>query len=254
MTNQDFKFAVLLRLGLPQTICALAKKCICGDDMDEKGYHALDCNKGGIWQERHDNIRNAFADIVRSTGLKVSLELVGAYGPDQRRADLACAHFVDGGQWMGDVSVTSVHAASYVAGAAKKQGFACQKREQKKNSDYVADAHADGVRFRFDPLVFETMGLVGENVLKLLRDLARYAAQDANKRLSSSVEDYVQTFQAAAMQRLGVCLQKGNAANLFGKAVMADHLSGNSRASNWESNSLDVDVFRPGVWLNCISA
>lgn len=234
MSNEDFRGAVLYRLGLPLPACVFASKCVCGGDMDQRGYHAIGCAKDGHWFVRHNGIRDTMVRLLRDAGFQVGLEVMGAFGPEAkgRRPDFAVNRFVDGESLLGDVSVTSVinkqgeqinckASKEPSRGTSDTRGLACLAREQKKNGLYSSDAlKSEKV---FVPLVFETFGYMGKPVLQLINKMAVHASQDPNKRNGKSEGDFIQAFRLAAVQKLSVCLQKGNVRCIVAKAVFADH-------------------------------
>jgi hypothetical protein len=282
-TNEEFRLAALLRLGLDIPICAAAKKCICGNLMDSRGYHALSkCAKGGWWQARHDRLVDTVIDVFREAGFQVEKEVPGAFGSDKRRADVQVGRFVDGGVLLGDVSVTSVVDGDGAprVNAAAVRGSACQACEQHKTSKYAARAQAhdaaavaaadissavlrpvstvaviqqeaallpNGVLFT--PLVFETFGLMGPQLLMVLRKIANHVSLDARKRNGMRAGDFVQSFQYRAMQKLSVALQKGNVLSLVRKSLQGVHAGsgGNSVLSQRAFTSRSDPIIRPSM-------
>ena len=188
---------------------------------------------------------------MRSGGVKVALEHTGVFGADLRRADLSTDRFVDGGPLVADITVTAPHAVSNVAGAAKEQGFACRQREQSKNTTYRGDALKRGLRF--EPLVFETFGHMGNQLMTFLNQLLNYVALDVNKRHSRGVEEYSRTFLTSARQTLSIGLQRGNASAILRKAAIPGEWGAGGAGSN-PGRVFDPDVIRPRAWTSLESS
>ena len=249
LSNEEFSTLLLLRLGLPIPICGTSTICSCGQQFDILGHHALSCCKGGWLQIRHNNLRDVWLDILKQAGFSTQKEIAGLFScADEeleeveatdivvdtnpqavaaadstintvkkekrpgRRADIVVHRFVDGPTALFDVTVTGVHPS----GSTTSQGHSASSREQSKIRTYGADALRNG--YLFEPLAFETFGLVGKQVLYVLEKTSTAAASDSIRRQGCPFPDFMRSFYFHAFQRLSVCLQKWNAQIICRKA------------------------------------
>ena len=202
INNQDFEIICALRLRLP-LICPTTQQGKAKKVIDAHGDYHLTCdNHMGCWQQRHDALRDAVADMAKQADIRVDVEPEGKF-KDKRRADLIFRQSPLHNQKdvLFDVSVT--HSINNSEGHASscRQGYSASKREQKKISEYRADAAVQGMLFF--PLVFETHGFVTEDVKTLIRQLAQRIADRTNSLYSQIVHFWT--------VKISTILQKANA-------------------------------------------
>ena len=117
-----------------------------------------------------------------------------------------------------DVKVTHPCSATYVAGAARENGFAAQKAEEAKHTRYPANT--PGVSGRLVPLAVETYGRWGKEGLRFLKKATgRTAARTT--ALAVLGEEGPPAVLGAWLQRQAVALQKSNVAALKAAAGAA---------------------------------
>ena len=139
------------------------------------------------------------------------------------KADIMVSGFPDGKTLLLDVTVTSdrLQRVGSVPTGREQQAQSAHRAERRKNCTYGADARQmTGNGFMFEPLVFESFGLMGERNILLLRKTALFAATHSNsaQRHSGAFPAMAQSFEHTALQRLSVCLQKWNAQLICRKA------------------------------------
>ena len=68
--NAEFKIAVKIRINAPLHFLS-PSQCICGDNLDDFGFHLFKCRIGGEWDARHSSLVHCIASIIRSTEIAV---------------------------------------------------------------------------------------------------------------------------------------------------------------------------------------
>lgn len=242
LSNEEFCTAALLRLGLPIPACVSAGSCVCGKPMDDLGRHALVCSKAGWLQRRHDNLRDTFVDILKSAGLSTKIEVIGLFGENSERADILVHRYVDGRPLLLDITVTTPHTSVENTGASDGQGHSARSREQQKDKKYRLSARNNG--YLFEPLAFETFGLIGKQAWGVLEQTAKIAGSEVSLRQGVPFPTFVHSFLHHAAQRLSVCLQKFNAQMICRKSTVAPASSGR-RPGAGSSISAHGVVFNP---------
>jgi len=105
-----------------------------------------------------------------------------------------------------DFTCPDTLAASYVAQSAAAAGSAAARAEQNKRSKYVKLVRSEGVIFT--PIAIETLGTWGPAAMEICREIgSRLAVETGDPRSLFFLK-----------QRLGLAVQRGNAASITGTA------------------------------------
>jgi hypothetical protein len=174
VNNDEFSHALTLHLGCPllaKFSAEQASKCkSCGFTKDPvlAPQHICNCGTGGGPQRRHDMLRDVFVHMFRSAHLPTRQEVraelphTGNGGPDVLVSDFP----LPGQTTMFDVSVINPVQKQFFPRAASVGLVAAASRAKDKLASYAKTAGATG--YRAVPLVFETTGAFGPEVLDCL--------------------------------------------------------------------------------------
>ena len=245
LSFSDEEFATACRFRLGQDLSLEGHRCAncyttggeqhrvgdrCRGRLDAKGLHAATCLVGGHRTATHNGQRDLWAQHLPSAGFAVQREQhVPGWDRRVRRAngtwfwqravlDLRLEAPPDAPVTYLDVKVTHPCSATYVAGAARENGFAAQKAEEAKHARYPANT--PGVSGRLVPLVVETYGRWGKEGLRFLKKATgRTAARTT--ALAVLGEEGPPAVLGAWLQRQAVALQKSNVAALKAAAGAA---------------------------------
>ena len=207
LSDVQFRSAARLRLGLPQgPTNAVDVRCDCGDHVKKTDIdHGLTCQKrSGTKTMRHNILQGVWRRIARRAGVATSLEpvlepLAGGQGNNKKPWSRGDIIWTMEEITIGDVSVIHPAAATYVAGAAKKEGSAAQVRDDQKTRRYK---QSDMAGYMFKPLTVESYGRMGKPAMDVLNEFANAAA--SNGRVDKA------TFVQNALRELSAALCKGN--------------------------------------------
>jgi hypothetical protein len=208
LSDRELRVAVGLRLGAP---LVRPHTCVCGATVDCWGHHGLSCKRSAGRQRRHAQANEVLVRAIRSVEIQAELEphlssAVGGMRPDGATLDPWC----QGRTLVWDFTCPDTLAASYVAQSAALAGTAAGKAENNKRLKY-AQLAASGSIF-FSPVAIETLGTWGESAAALCRDIGSRLA-----RISGDPRSL--TF---LKQRLGLAVQRGNAASVVGTCPIVD--------------------------------
>ena len=166
------------------------------------------CRSGGERISRHNSLRDAVFDTAAAAGLAPTKE--GRYllpGTNRRPADVLLPHWTGGQDAAMDVTVVTPLQEATMPGAATTPGFALDYAYGNKVRGAEEDCRAQGIAFL--PIVAETFGgwhnAADREMRKLGAALARHTGQDEGEAVSH------------LWGRLGVLLQRGNAAILVNR-------------------------------------
>lgn len=201
--DRELRVAAGLRLGVP---IVRSHTCVCGALVDTLGHHGLSCKNSKGRQRRHALANDVLVRAFRASDVQAELEPHLLFRDDGRkRPDGATLDHWSGGKPLAwDFTCPDTLAQSHVAQTAVGAGAAALKAEQGKRVKYArlvsSNAHA------FAPVAIETLGAWGPSATQLCRDLgARMAAISGDRRAHFFL-----------VQRLGLAVQRGNAASVAG--------------------------------------
>ena len=212
LNAREIRVATGLRLGVP-LVCRHA--CICGAEVDVTGHHGLSCKHSAGRQRRHALANDILVRAVRSAEVLAELEPNWLYSTDGRtRPDGATSEPWRRGDFLAwDFTCPDTLAASYVAQSAVAAGSAAIRAEQNKRAKYAYLAAQNSIIFA--PVAIETLGTWGTAARDLCRDIgAQIAARTGDPRSHFFL-----------VQRLGLAVQRGNAASVMGTHPRRDILS-----------------------------
>ena len=181
MSNKQFRIALRMRLDVNLIDIDLILTCNCHRkiQLDKFGDHLFACNKGNDWQVRHNIMVKELSRLSSDAGIHHKLEsLHDIYTQDghNKKPDITYCYsdLHNGAKVAWDITFTHPSANESNNYGPEILGVQAKKREETKNSKYLADARANGMLFY--PLVFETYGYWTKTVDDLIKNLCQLAA------------------------------------------------------------------------------
>lgn len=208
MSDQDFRAACSLRLGLP---LVHAHECCCGSWVGETAVHKLSCMRGASAREsRHNAVNDVLSRALSQAGIPNTKEPRRLSEADDLRPDgLTLLPWSRGAYAVWDVSIRDSFAASY-RGLARCVGAIAAKAEEEKRKKY----EFLGNGYEIIPVVVESTGVWGKSALEFTKLIGKRI------RLKTG-EERATTF---IRQRMSIEVQRGNAqmayANLLSDASL----------------------------------
>ncbi len=255
LNDFEYRLNVHLRLGLALPHARLARRCLCGDDVDEYGDHFFLCHRGPQRNIRHDAMRDLFRKLLAEVYVRADTEAplasLGVTPPDQdpnhQRMDLFFV--VDGTGYLADVTVT--HPCRPDASrpnwrrvnqrcSQRPGGVAARDSERLKRTKYGGSCQQAGVRFV--PLAAETFGRWGDETLGLLRELAKRRRVPVGAEQEAAFRESLVTHWT---QCLSVGLAKYNAYQVSSRAHRSADASGPTFASEFAEDLICRGPYRP---------
>jgi hypothetical protein len=198
LSAAEFQTAARLRLGQPLTAAPITCRLCCAKEADVYGNHSLVCLNHGLRTRLHDNVRD-FVSSAASTALLRPQREVQCFGPTGKRCDI----FIDGSHPRAiDVAITHFATLNNLKHAAETPGGAATKYETSvKTVKYGALATA--ARVVFAPVVFDTLGALGDSGLETMKFIATKWGQRFNLAPSRAITVVMQRLSSLFMQ--GIC-------------------------------------------------
>jgi hypothetical protein len=197
LRDVDMKTALRLWLGMSVVNFTLSQ-CPCGADLRENFCHAHSCvhTRGRSVRGRHDDLVKLLARFIRALDGSVTVEDYDAQRNHSARPDLT-ARLMHRRAFV-DLSITHPLANTYLRRNANFSSAILRERE--KINKYAPMAAIEGTPFY--PFVMETFGYIPQKSLQLLTKfiLPIRERYDSNPLSISEM-----------LQKLSVCLQRGNA-------------------------------------------
>ena len=195
----SFRVSIALRVGA--NVCE-PHTCRCGKWMDARGLHGLSCKYSAGRHPRHSALNDVIRRALQSAGVPSCLEPVGVDRGDGKRPDgLTVFPFSNGRCLCWDATCVDTFAVSHVNNSAISAGFAARAAEVSKRRKYAALA----ARYRFEPVALETTGTYGETTGPLISQIGRRISELSGERRETLWLE----------QRLGLAVQRGNAASIL---------------------------------------
>jgi hypothetical protein len=206
--KDELRVAVGLRLGAP---LIRAHRCRCGAEVDVRGLHGLSCRRSAGRHRRHALANDVILRAVRSANVHAELEPSRLLRGDGKRPDGATLDPWSGGRYLvWDFTCPDTLASSHLSQTSNQAGSAASSAEQRKCSKY-RELQASG-DYIFTPIAIETLGSWGPAASSFCEDLgARLARESGDLRSASFLR-----------QRLGIAVQRGNAASVLGTLPLPD--------------------------------
>jgi hypothetical protein len=228
MSQESFRAAVELRLGIVRSAgrrCAFAG---CGAVLDACGAHAASCKASGMAKVRHDHIKETLGSVMRSAGMMVSFEPAGLVATNGRLkpADISVSG-LSSDRVFSNIDVTVVNPACPThLQDGQTARLVANNADARKRAKY--ERHA-----RVVPFSIEVYGTFSRSARWVCRKVVEnYTAVHPDiDRFSEKVQS------TYALQVISVALQRGNAQMILscGDPLLAQRLN----------NS--VDVYAPPV-------
>eukprot|EP00731_Ephydatia_muelleri_P002155 Em0001g2155a len=208
----EFQAAIQWWLGIGVAHGSLCPHC--PHSLDPLGHHALTCKHGGDVVNRHNRLRDVFAESCRRACIGVQVEAGSGLGRDEhhtRPADVLATNWMLGKPAAFDFAVTSplnsstLHEASVTAGSA---AHATEARKHQANDVKCAELGWVSI-----PVVVETYGCWGTEAKWALSQLASRLAMRLNSPKSTTASLY---------GRLSITLVRANVRALLSRAISLD--------------------------------
>ncbi len=186
LSKGEFNDAVNLRYDKP--LKNLPSKCACGNTFTIT--HAMNCHRGGFINNRHDNIRNYEASLLKKVCNDVQIEppLQPCDGfnfrpsvntkPDARSDVRARDYFRDGQNSFFDIQVTNADCASNVNKPIKS---VLKSKETAKKTEYNVRI-MEVEHGTFTPLIFSVKGVMGPECQSFHKILAGKISEKTGER------------------------------------------------------------------------
>ena len=210
--NDELRIAAGLRLGAP---LVRAHRCVCGTEVEPNGHHGLACRRSAGRHRRHALANDVIVRAIRSTAVHAELEPPRLLRGDGKRPDGATLDPWHSGRYLvWDFTCPDTLAPSHLSQSSLAAGAVAANAEVKKQTKY-AELVSSG-DFLFAPIAVETLGVWGPSALSLCSAIGgRITNLTGDLRALSFLK-----------QRLGLAVQRGNAA-----AVVGTHPQGDISAS-----------------------
>ncbi|KAJ1412131.1 hypothetical protein B484DRAFT_455460, partial [Ochromonadaceae sp. CCMP2298] len=170
--------------------------------LDGKRHHLMTaCSRGGARMQTHDNIGREVDSFIRYNGIRTRMEEEGCFAaaePDTRkRPDISILPgFISDQKTLLDIAITCP--VSTQPAAAKAKGTAASKTYKAKVSKYGALALSN--QLDFQPIIFESTGMIRPASLSFLVECVWYAAK-MRKFSSGALLQYFITSLSATLQK-----------------------------------------------------
>eukprot|EP00731_Ephydatia_muelleri_P005419 Em0002g1595a len=209
----EFQAAIQWWLGIGVAHGSMCPHC--PHSLDPLGHHALTCKHGGDVVNRHNRLRDVFAESCRRACIGVQVEAGSGLGRDEhhtRPADVLATNWMLGKPAAFDFAVTSplnsstLHEASVTAGSA---AYATEARKHQANDVKCAELGWVSI-----PVVVETYRCWGME--------AKWALSQLASRLAMRLNSPKSTTTASLYGRLSITLVRANVRALLSRAISLD--------------------------------
>src|SRR5206468_299886 len=207
--NDELRIAVGLRLGAP---LVRAHHCVCGVEVDQYGHHGLSCRRSAGRHRRHALANDVILRAIRALKVHAELEPPRLLRSDGKRPDGVTLDPWHSGRYLvWDFTCPDTLAPSHVRNSSQVAGSAAEAAEARKQTKY-SDLVVSG-DFTFAPIAVETLGAWGPSALSICAEIGgRTAALTGDARSFAFLR-----------QRLGIAVQKDNAAAVVGTVPQGDN-------------------------------
>ena len=194
----EFRDALAMRYS--RSLLGMSAECDgCGAMFDLQ--HALDCRKGGLITQRHNEVRDALGDIAALAYKDVIREPIVREADDARAVTALVADLGVRGMWQPqtealiDVRVVDTDAPSH-AHRTVSAVLATAEREKKRKYAEAAEAR----RASFSPFVLSVDGVMGREARSIMKRMADKLATKWGKSYSE-VMGWMQSRMSFAVLR-----------------------------------------------------
>ena len=192
LNRQEFGDALALRYGWP--VEGLPQRCHCGLPFDTN--HAMNCKTGGLICNRHDEVRDITAQMLREVCRDVrveppliptngqTFELSVANAADDAKLDVSARGFWRRGQRaFVDVRIFNPMARSYIEMPLSSAHSQNEKEKKRRYDERVREVEQG----TFTPLVFTTSGGMAPQATTFYAHLAQQLAEKRSQPKSCVV-------------------------------------------------------------------
>ena len=204
LSAEEFRDGLALRYGKP--LLQLPPTCDgCGSDFSVT--HALDCCKGGLVTQRHNEIRDTICSLASMVWGQVTLEPVVCDSLESSNGSLV-ADIAIRGVWqrqataLFDVRVIDTDAKSYLHRPPQSIIVTAEREKKRKYSTACAAKHVS-----FTPLCFSVDGLMGAEAKSFLDRLGDFLATKWERLYSIVVLWLRVKLSMALLRATNVCLR-----------------------------------------------
>ncbi|XP_063624759.1 uncharacterized protein LOC134796499 [Cydia splendana] len=200
LSTNTFRISLCLRLGVA---CVAPHLCQCGANVTRFGFHGLSCARSVGRLSRHASLNDILRRALVTAGVPAVLEPSGLARDDGKRPDgMTLVPWKIGRPLVWDATCVDTLAPSHLSGTSNRAGAAANAAEHLKRRKYAAiDSGC-----MFEPFGVETLGPWGPGAHGIFSELAkRLVEATGDKRAGSYLA-----------QRIGIAVQRGNAASLLG--------------------------------------
>lgn len=221
LNKQEFFDAIYMRYGWQMK--RLPLKCACQANFTIE--HALSCHLGGYIIQRHNNIRDALANMMREVchDVKVEPALIEATGEsedlppsaikgNEARADVSCNGFWTRFQRaFFDVKVSNLMALSYRERTIAATFTALEKQKKRSYNERIQQIE----RGTFTPLIFGATGGTSRECSIFLSKLAEKISVKQNCRKSDVISGIRRKISFTLIRSVVTCLRGERASRTF---------------------------------------
>ena len=196
LNDDQLRIAMCLRLGSPVSTQHI---CVCGVKADAHGSHALSCRRSSGRHARHSEVNSIIHRSLQAAGIPSRLEPVGLCRNDGKRPDgQTLMPWTRGRCLVWDATCVHRLAASYLTTSSTPGAVVATSAESRKLLKYAQLSE----NYIFQPVALETLGGIGKATWPFI--------QRIGSLLTGRSGDAREV--AYLRQRLGVAVQRGNAA------------------------------------------
>jgi len=210
LTDRELRICSGLRLGTP---LVRRHTCVCRSEVDVLAHHGLSCRYSKGRQARHSQANDIIARALRAADVQTELEPRNLLNDDKKKADGATLFaWSRGRQLVWDFTSPDTLAPSYLARTSVVAGAAAARAEQLKRNKYSNLANSADIQFV--PIAIESLGPWGVEATDLITQIgSRLARHTGDPRALPFLK-----------QRIGLAVQRGNAASVSGTSPLSDNL------------------------------
>lgn len=190
LNKQEFRDAIAMRYGLP--VFGIPDYCACGSNFNVD--HAMQCKKGGFISQRHNEIRDLTANLLKEVCTDVQIEppLLNVTGEvfryatantnQEARLDVSARGFwVRGQRAFFDARIFYPFAPSYRTLSVKATHLRHENEKRRNYNERVLQIEMGS----FTPLVFSTSGGMAPECSKFYSRLAELISEKRNSPKST---------------------------------------------------------------------
>ena len=207
LTAQEFRDALAIRYKKP--LLGIPSKCDgCGSSFDLS--HALSCRTGGLVTQRHNEVRDAFADLSAMAWNQVKREPIVKESDNDTGTPALIADLSIRGVWLPqaealfDTRVVDTDARSYTS---RSPMDVLTSAEREKRNKYTAACEER--RAIFTPLCVSVDGMMGKDAARFLRRLADRLSCKWEKNYSRVI-GWIRTCMSFAILRASILCLRGS--------------------------------------------